>query len=69
MTWDDIDDIVDALYKVFPGRNPMEIRFTDLHRAIVELPGFTGDPKASSEGKLEAIQMAWWDEFKDGRRR
>jgi FeS assembly protein IscX len=69
MTWDDIDEIVDALYKQFPGRNPMEIRFTDLHRSIVELEGFTGDPRASSEGKLEAIQMAWWEEFRDGRRR
>jgi FeS assembly protein IscX len=69
MTWDDIDEIVDALYKRFPGRNPMEIRFTDLHRSIVELDGFKDDPKASSEGKLEAIQMAWWEEFRDGRRR
>jgi len=69
MTWDDIDEIVDALYKRFPGRNTMEIRFTDLHRSIVELDGFKDDPKASSEGKLEAIQMAWWEEFRDGRRR
>jgi hypothetical protein len=26
-----------------------------------------GIPKASNEGKLEAIQMAWLDEYKDAR--
>jgi FeS assembly protein IscX len=28
-------------------------------------PGFTGDPAASTEGKLEAIQMAWLEEWRD----
>jgi FeS assembly protein IscX len=41
------------------------VRFTDLHRYVTELPGFTGDPKASNESKLEAIQMAWHDEVLD----
>jgi FeS assembly protein IscX len=26
------------------------------------LDGFSGDPKAANEGKLEAIQMAWLEE-------
>jgi len=39
--------------------------FTDLHRWVVELAEFHGDPRASSEGKLEAIQMAWWEEWKE----
>ena len=38
------------------------MRFTDLHKYVTELEGFTGDPKVSSEGKLESIQMAWLDE-------
>ena len=38
---------------------------TDLHRYVTELPDFAGDPKASNEGKLEAIQMAWHEEFQD----
>jgi FeS assembly protein IscX len=41
------------------------VRFTDLHRYVTELPTFVGDPKSSNEGKLEAIQMAWYEEFKD----
>jgi FeS assembly protein IscX len=41
------------------------VRFTDLHRFVMELPNFVGDPKTSNEGKLEAIQMAWHEEVLD----
>jgi FeS assembly protein IscX len=39
------------------------VRFTDLLKYVTALPGFVGDPKLSNEGKLEAIQMAWHEEF------
>ena len=45
--------------------DPLAVRFTDLHRYVTELPDFAGDPKASNEGKLEAIQMAWHEEVED----
>jgi FeS assembly protein IscX len=32
---------------------------------IIELPTFADEPSKSSEGKLEAIQMAWYEEFQD----
>jgi FeS assembly protein IscX len=32
---------------------------------VTQLPGFTGDPKLSNEGKLEGIQMAWHEEYLD----
>jgi FeS assembly protein IscX len=38
------------------------VRFTDLHRWVMELDGFDDDPKRSGEKILEAIQMAWLDE-------
>ena len=41
------------------------MRFTELRRMVVELKNFTDDPLASTEGKLEAIQMAWLEEWKD----
>ena len=41
------------------------MRFTDLHKAICALPDFGDDPKLSNERVLEAIQMAWYDEWKD----
>ena len=65
LTWDDAEDIALALVEKFPDLDPMTIRFTDLHKWVAELEGFTDDPKASNEGKLEAIQMAWLEEWKD----
>ena len=65
LTWDDPEDIGFALADKYPDQNPLEVRFTDLHRYVIELPKFVGDPKASNESKLEAIQMAWHEEFQD----
>jgi FeS assembly protein IscX len=59
LTWDDADDIAERLGALHPDVDPLGVRFTDLHRWVCELPDFTDDPKASSEGKLERIQMAW----------
>jgi FeS assembly protein IscX len=59
LTWDDPEDIAELLVAAHPDVDPLGVRFTDLHRWVCELPGFTDDPKASSEGKLERIQMAW----------
>jgi len=65
LRWDDSEDIALALTDKFPDINPLEVRFTDLHRYVTELPIFVDDPKASNEGKLEAIQMAWYEEWQD----
>jgi FeS assembly protein IscX len=59
LTWDDVEDIAIALVEGHPDVDPLSVRFTDLHRWVCELPGFTDDPKTSTEGKLERIQMAW----------
>lgn len=63
--WDDAEEIGILLQEKFPTLDPLTVRFTDLHRYVTELPNFDGDPKASNEGKLEAIQMAWYEEYKD----
>lgn len=65
LTWDDAEDIALALMEKFPDLDPLTIRFIDLHKWVTELEGFADDPKASNEGKLEAIQMAWLEEWKD----
>jgi FeS assembly protein IscX len=49
----------------YPATDPLTLRFTDLHKWVCELDGFTGDPKGSNEGKLEAIQMDWLEEYRD----
>ncbi len=65
LLWTDSEDIALLLCAQFPEVDPLSVRFTDLHRWVCALPDFADDPKASSEGKLEAIQMAWLDEFQD----
>jgi FeS assembly protein IscX len=65
MTWRDTEDIAIALTERHPERDPLTVRFTDLHRYVTELPEFRDDPKASNEKLLEAIQMAWLDEYRN----
>ena len=67
MKWTDTEGIALALAERFPGVDPLTLRFTDLRDRVLALPGFDDDPKASNEPKLEAIQMAWYDEFTESR--
>ena len=65
MNWNEPYEIGFQLLEHHPETDPLSVRFTDLHRYVMELPGFTGDPKASNEKILEAIQMAWLEERND----
>ena len=65
MKWIDSEDIGIALYEKFSSVDPMTVRFTDLREKVMQLDGFDDDPKSSNEPKLEAIQMAWYEEYKD----
>ncbi len=65
LTWDDAEEIGIVLAEKFPDQNPLEVRFTELHKMITDLPTFRGDPKASNESKLESIQMAWYEEYQE----
>lgn len=59
MKWTDVQEIAMALTDNHPEIDPQSIRFTDLHRWVMELDGFNDDPNRSSEKILEAIQLAW----------
>ena len=63
--WDDVEEIGIRLADKYPDFDPLAVRFTDLHKWVTGLEGFIGDPKASNEAKLEAIQMAWLEEYKE----
>jgi FeS assembly protein IscX len=63
--WLDAEDIGIALWEKFPTIDPLTVRFTDLREKVLQLDGFDDDPKLSNEPKLEAIQMAWHEEWKD----
>ena len=59
LTWEDAEDIAAELAEAHPDVDPLTVRFTDLRQWVIALPDFEDDPMASSEGKLERIQMAW----------
>ena len=63
--WTDAEDIGIALSEKFPDVDPLTVRFTDLRERVLQLDGFDDDPKTSNEPKLEAIQMAWYEEWKE----
>jgi FeS assembly protein IscX len=65
ITWNDAEEIGIQLHEKFPDIDPLTLRFTDLHKRVTELEGFSDDATKSNESKLEAIQMAWYEEFQD----
>ncbi len=65
LRWTDSEEIALRLLAHHPDVNPLEVRFTDLHRWVTEIPDFDDDPKVSNESKLEAIQMAWLEEYQE----
>jgi FeS assembly protein IscX len=62
LKWTDVNDIAIELFEAHPDIDPITIRFTDLHRWVMELPDFDDDPERSGERILEAIQAAWIEE-------
>jgi len=63
--WTDAEEIGIQLQEKFPGLDPLTVRFTDLHKMVTDLESFADDPAKSNEGRLEAIQMAWHEEYVD----
>ncbi|MSP20459.1 MAG: Fe-S assembly protein IscX [Alphaproteobacteria bacterium] len=59
MRWTDVQEIALELEDAHPDTDVVNLRFTDLHRWVRELPGFSDEPNKSNEKILEAIQMAW----------
>lgn len=64
-SWENPEDIALALMEAHPEVDPLTVRFTDLLKWIAELPDFQGEPAKSNEAKLEAVQMAWHEEYQD----
>ena len=62
VSWSDSREIAILLEEKFPDKDNINLRFTDLHKWIIELDEFDDSPDASNEKVPEAIQMAWIDE-------
>ncbi|MBF0439397.1 MAG: Fe-S cluster assembly protein IscX [Magnetococcales bacterium] len=63
MKWTDIHEIAIALADSKPDQEPLAVRFTELMEWVMNLPGFDDDPQRCNEKILEAIQMAWLEEY------
>jgi FeS assembly protein IscX len=62
LKWTDSLDIAIDLIEKYPDIDPKYIRFTDLHKWVVDLEDFDDNPDNSNEKILEAIQMNWIEE-------
>lgn len=62
MRWTDIEDITIALEERYPDIDVVNLRFTDLRRWVLDLPGFSDEPDRCNEKILEAIQAKWIEE-------
>ena len=65
LKWDQAADIAEVLAENHPGLNPLDVRFTDLRQWVIDLDEFEDDAASSNESKLEAIQMAWNELYKE----
>ncbi len=65
LKWDEAEELATVLAENHPGIDPLEVRFTDLRQWVIDLDEFDDDPAASNEVKLEAIQMAWLEIYKE----
>lgn len=63
MKWNESLEIAIALTEQHPDAKPLELRFTELHQLVCDLPGFDDDPEKSNEKILEAILTAWLEEL------
>ncbi len=62
LRWTDVRDIAIELEEAHPDADNVNLRFTDLHKWVLELPDFADEPSRSNEKILEAIQAAWIEE-------
>ncbi len=62
LRWTDVQDIAIELEEAHPEADNVNLRFTDLHKWVLELPDFADEPSRSNEKILEAIQAAWIEE-------
>jgi len=65
LKWANIQDIGIELFEKYPAIDPLTVRFTDLRDKIEGLEEWDDDIHTCNESKLEAVQMAWLEEYRD----
>jgi FeS assembly protein IscX len=64
LDWNDTQEIGEQLFDKYDSVNPLSVRFSDLRKWILDLEDFSGKPTGSNDKVLEAIQKAWYEEWK-----
>ena len=65
LNWSNVREIGELLFEKYDTLNPLTVRFTDMHKWILDLEDFEGKPNESNEKLLEAILMSWHEEWQD----
>ena len=65
LNWNDFRELGEMLFEKYDTLNPLSVRFADMHKWILDLEGFEGKADESNEKALEAVQMAWYEDWKD----
>lgn len=65
LLWNNAGEIGALLARKHAKVSPLDAGLNDIHRYVIELSEFGGDPTAYEENKLEAIRDAWNIEFLD----
>lgn len=63
LTWDNTTKIGIALSNTHPEIEPSTVDLKEVHRLVIALSEFKGDPSHYHEPTLEAIREAWNTEF------
>jgi FeS assembly protein IscX len=65
LTWDDAEKIGVLLARKHPELYPLSTDLEELRRRVTDLAEFKDDFEACDKNRLEAIRMAWNEEFID----
>lgn len=65
LTWDDAEKIGVLLARRHPELAPLSTDLDELRRRVTELAEFNEDSVTCDQNQLEAIRMAWNEEFLD----
>ena len=63
LKWTDSLDIAIELDEAHPDVDPRAVNFVDLRQWVMDLDEFDDDPAHCGERILEAIQLAWMEEW------
>ena len=65
LTWEDVYEIAQRLAERNPGLSPEDLKVTQIHQLVRDIPEFTDPREGTENGVLEEIRTAWVEELED----